>query len=374
MATLPDLYAVLGLARGATEEEIKRAYRQLARELHPDINKDPEAERRFKQITAAYETLKDPARRRQYDLFGTSGRPAVGADMFPFGDVGDLFDAFFGGGLGGRRPRGVRRSRTQRGGDLFAALSLSFEEAVFGTNKEVSVESLGECERCGGTGCEPGTHPSRCARCGGSGEIQDVARSMFGTVMTAHSCTVCDGTGQEIAAPCKTCRGEGRVARMESFTVEVPAGVADGMELRVAGGGQEGRQGGRSGDLYVSLRVKPHPVFERRGQDMFCVLTLSMTQAALGAELEIPTLDGHVERVRIDPGTQSGSVLRLRGYGIPHIGRRARGDMFLNIKVEVPANLSKEERGLLERLGQIRGETPRRGEGMKGRIARPESR
>ena len=257
---------------------------------------------------------------------------------------------------------------------MFAPLTLSFDEAVFGTTKEVGVESLAECDRCGGTGCEPGTHPSRCARCGGSGEIQDVARSVFGTVMTARPCTVCEGTGQEIAAPCKTCNGQGRLPKNVSFTVEVPAGVADGMELRVAEGGQDGRGGGRRGDLYVSLRVKTHPVFERRGQDLVCALSVSMTQAALGAEIEIPTLDGEAEHIRVEPGTQSGTVLRLRGRGIPHIGRRVRGDMFVTVKVEIPDRLSKEERGLLERLAQIRGETPKKGEGLQARLGKLEDK
>src|SRR5438093_9255174 len=356
MARVPDLYAVLGVRPEASDDELKRAYRKLARELHPDVNKDPEAERRFKEVSAAYQTLSDPAKRRQYDLFG-SAQGGGAPDFFPFGDMGDIFDVFFGGGVGSRR-RGGRRTRTRRGEDLFVQLTLSFEEAAFGAQKEVAVDSLESCARCQGSGCEPGTHPSRCTRCGGTGEIQDVARSVFGTVMTARPCTMCEGTGQEIAAPCKTCNGQGRLPKNVSFTVDVPAGVADGMELRVAEGGQDGRGGGRRGDLYVSLRVKTHPIFERRGQDLVCALSVSMTQAALGADIEVPTLDGDAERIRIEPGTQSGTVRRLRGRGIPHIGRRARGDVFVTIKVEIPSDLSNEERGLLERLAQIRGETP----------------
>jgi molecular chaperone DnaJ len=225
--------------------------------------------------------------------------------------------------------------------------------------REVTVESMMSCERCSGSGCEPGTHASRCTRCGGSGEIQDVARGVFGTVMTARLCTVCEGTGEEIAAPCTACDGEGRTPRTQAFKVEVPPGVADGMELRVSGGGQDGRFGGPTGDLYVSLRVKPHPIFERRGQDLVCALPVSMTQAALGTDLDIPTLDGDPERVRIEPGTQSGTILRLRGRGVPNIGRRGRGDLFVTIAVDIPTELSKEERALLERLAELRGEAPR---------------
>jgi molecular chaperone DnaJ len=358
---LPDLYSLLGVRPDASEEEIKRAYRRLAREYHPDVSKDPDAEARFKEINAAYETLKDPVRRRQYDLFGSGG--GVAGSVFPFGDVGDIFDVFFGGGFGGgRRPRDRRRSRTRRGDDLFVSLSLSFEEAVFGVKRDVEVETLVRCARCNGSGCEPGTHPSRCGRCGGSGEIQDVARSVFGTVMTARPCTVCEGTGEEIAAPCTECDGEGRVVKEQTFTVEVPAGVADGMELRVADGGQDGRFGGSRGDLYVSLRVKPHPIFERRGQDLACELPISMTQAVLGADLIIPTLDREGEHLRVEPGTQSGTVVKVRGRGIPHIGRRARGDLYVTVTVETPRSLSREEQALVERLAELRGEASRKGQ------------
>jgi molecular chaperone DnaJ len=360
---LPDLYEVLGVRHDASAEEIKKTYRRLARELHPDVNKDPEAERRFKRITAAYQTLSDPTRRRQYDLFGT---PGAAPDVFPFGDMGDIFDVFFGGGIGGRR-RGSRRTRTHRGEDLFAQLTLTFEEAAFGVEKDVTMDTLDECSRCKGTGCEPGTHPSRCTRCGGSGEVQDVARSVFGTVMTARTCTTCEGTGEQIAAPCTRCRGDGRVARQRTRTVEVPAGVADGMELRVPGWGQGGRHGGGTGDLYVALKVRPHPVFERRGQDLVCGLSVPMTQAALGAEVEIPTLDGEPERIRLEPGTPSGTVLRLRGHGIPNVGRRGRGDLLVTVEVETPKARTKEERELLERLAQLRSEDSKRGRGPAAR-------
>jgi molecular chaperone DnaJ len=361
---IPDLYQVLGVLRNASDEEIKRTYRRLARELHPDVNGDPEAERRFKQITAAYQTLSDPARRRQYDLFGTTGGgPTSGpSDVFPFGDVGDIFDVFFGGGLGGRRRTGRRATRMHRGEDLFVRVGLSFEEAAFGIQRELSIDGLDVCPRCQGSGCAPGTHPSRCGRCGGTGEIQDVSRSMFGTVMTARACTMCDGTGEEIAAPCSDCRGDGRIGATRTVPVEVPAGVADGMELRVPNAGNAGRAGGGPGDLYASLRVEPHPVFERRGQDLVCALDVSMTQAALGSEMKIPTLEGE-EIIRLEPGTPAGTVLRLRGKGVPHLGRRGRGDLFVTVQIETPRPRSKEERALLERLAELRGEAPSKGRG-----------
>jgi molecular chaperone DnaJ len=365
MATIPDLYAVLGVNHDATEEEIKRTYRRLARELHPDVNGDPEAERRFKQITAAYQTLSDPAKRRQYDLFGSDRMPG-GADVFPFGDFGDIFDVFFGGGFGGRR-RTRRRTRTQQGGDLLADVTLTFEESVFGTEKDIALESLKECEPCHGSGCEPGTFPARCARCGGAGEIQDLSRSMFGTVMTARPCTTCEGTGEEIASPCKNCHGLGRVTFSQTTTVDIPAGVSDGMQLRVAAGGQAGRQGGGPGDLYVSLRVRPHAIFERRGDDLVCTLSIPMTQAALGTHLEIQTIEG-TEKLKIDPGTESGSVLRLRGQGVPHLGRRGRGDLFVSVAVETPEPRSKEERSILEQLAEVRGERPPKGTAPTGRL------
>jgi molecular chaperone DnaJ len=362
MAGVPDLYEVLGVAREASDDEIRRAYRRLARELHPDVNDDPEAERRFKQVTAAYQTLSDPSRRRQYDLFGGQAMP----DLFPFGDMGDIFDVFFGGGFGGRRNRG-RRTRTRRGQDLFVRLDLSFDEAAFGAQKEVTVDSLEECARCGGNGCEPGTYPSRCSRCGGTGETQDISRSMFGTVMTARPCSVCEGTGEEIAAPCTVCRGEGRRPARQAITVEIPAGVADGMDLRVSAGGQGGRHGGASGDLYVSLRVEPHPVFERRGQDLVCELPIPMTLAALGGDIEIPTLEG-TEVLRLEPGVESGTVIRLRGKGVHNLGRRGRGDLFVTVAVETPRPRSKEERALLERLAQVRGEGLGSDEGLIGKL------
>ena len=363
MAETQDLYDVLGVHRMASTDDIKKAYRKLARELHPDVNGEPEAGERFKRVTAAYEVLSDPVKRRQYDTFGSQAIP----DLFPFGDI---FDVFFGSGFGGTRTRG-RGTRTRPGEDVFAPVTLTLEEAAFGTQRDVEIQSLETCERCGGTGSEPGTYPTRCTRCGGSGEIQDVQRSFFGTIMTARTCPQCEGTGEEIKYPCAECGGEGRLPRRQTVTVEVPAGVSDGMELRISGAGHSGRQGGPTGDLYLGVTVTPHPFYDRRGSDLVAVLDIPMTQAALGTELEVPTLDGP-ERVRIAPGTQSGTVVRLRGKGVPHLGRRGRGDVLLDVRVATPERLRKEERAALERLAQLRKEPAGGGTPAPASLRRPD--
>ncbi len=368
---MTDLYALLGVRRDAAQEEIKRAYRKLAREHHPDVSDDAGSEDRFKEVTAAYEILSDPAKRRQYDTFGSGSGPLGGQQ---FGDISDIFDFFFGGASpfsGGRGARGRRPSRTQPGEAVAVDLSMSFEEAIFGTRTDVSVEAYETCETCGGIGCAPGTFPSACRACGGRGEVQAVQQSIFGSVMTMRLCATCEGTGEEIVAGCETCRGEGRIPTMRVVTVEVPAGVAEGMELRVTGAGHVGRAGGASGDLYVRLRVRPHAVFARRGQDLFAVLEVPMTQAALGAELEIQTLDG-TERVKLDRGLESGAVIRLKGKGAQHIERRGRGDLFLTVHVSTPDPGGKEERKLLERLAEFRGEVATRGEPATGALRRPD--
>jgi len=349
MAGIRDLYEILGVSQGATQEDIRRAYRRLAREYHPDVSQSHDAEERFKEIAAAYEILFDPEKRAQYDRYGEGGQ-----DVFPFGDVADIFEAFFGaGGFGGRTT--TRRTRIQRGEDLFATVTLMFEEAAFGAHREVDVERLEACDRCAGSGAEPGTAPSRCGTCGGAGQVQDVRRSIFGTVMSARPCGACGGTGEEVLTPCERCRGVGRVAASRTVPVDVPAGVAGGVELRLAGAGHAGRSGGPAGDLYLSIDVQEHAIFERRGQDLFAVLEVPMVQAALGVELELETLDGQ-ERVQVEPGTASGTTYRFRGKGMPNLGRRGRGDLFVTVHVATPTDLSREERRLLEQLGALRGE------------------
>jgi molecular chaperone DnaJ len=364
-----DLYEVLGVPRDASQDDIKRAYRKLAREHHPDVNDDPVAEERFKDVAGAYEILSDPQRRARYDAYGAAGGP----QGQPFADIQDIFDMFFGqggfnvGGFGGRRQG--PRSGARRGEDLGVAVRLSFRDAAFGVRRELDLERLVACDRCLGNGAEPGTAPIACRTCKGAGEVQSVRRSVFGTLMTTTMCQTCGGTGQEIQNPCERCGGQGRIRTVADVKVDIPAGVSDGMELRVAGNGHEGTVGGRPGDLFVRLQVEPAPEFERRGQDLFTVLDISMTQAALGGEVEVEALDG-LERVRVGPGTQSGTVVRLRGKGVPNLNRRGRGDLFVTMHVVTPDDLDREERQLLERLAELRGE--QRNEAIRGTLRRPE--
>ncbi|HEY7401123.1 MAG TPA: molecular chaperone DnaJ [Actinomycetota bacterium] len=366
-----DLYEVLGVAHDATQEDIKRAYRKLARELHPDVNGDPAAEERFKQLAGAYEILSDPEKRQRYDTYGHTGGPAGS----PFTDIQDIFDMFFGGGgfgVGTRTRRGPRRSVSQHGEDLFVQAAFSFHDAAFGVRRDLEIERLVTCDRCMGNGAEPGTAPISCRTCGGTGEVQQVRRSIFGTVMTASVCRVCQGTGQEVLDRCGRCFGQGRRRSVETVTVDIPAGVSDGMELRVSGGGHAGTAGGPAGDLYVGIRVEPSPQFERRGQDLLAVLDVPFTQAALGGEVEVETLDG-VERIKIEPGTESGATVRLRGAGVPNLNRRGRGDLFVTVHVTVPGQLSKDERRVVEELAALRHEETSKRAPAAGRLRRPEA-
>jgi molecular chaperone DnaJ len=366
MAQTRDLYEVLGVPRDASTEEIRRAFRKLAREHHPDVNDDPQAEHRFKEINLAYETLSDPEKRRRYDRFGGEG---LTPDMFSFmGDFTDIFEAFFGSPFGGagRPPTGG----PARGADVHLAMSLTFEEAAFGVGREIPVERRARCETCRGSGAEPGTSPTRCATCEGRGQVSEVRRSVFGTVMTSRACGTCRGSGRIIASPCGTCRGEGRVARRDPITVDIPAGVGDGVELRVEGRGDDGVQGGPPGDLYLTLRVERHPVFERRGSDLACTLELPATQAMLGTEVEVPTLDGTAV-VKLSAGTRPGTVVRVRGAGLPHLGRRGRGDLYVEVDVEVPEGLPRNQRALVEELADLRDERPGKGP-VPGRLRRRE--
>lgn len=346
---MADHYGVLGVAREATREEIKRAYRSLARELHPDTNPDPTASERFKEITHAYEILSDPQKRERYDMFGDDRMGAAG-----FGDfhgISDLFSTFFGGFAGGGSRRGPGR-----GADLLAEVEVTLEEAAEGADREVEVSALIECETCGGSGSAPGTFPVNCTECGGTGELRSVRQTMLGQMITATTCGRCGGSGQEIVDPCKACRGAGRVERTDALTVQIPPGIDDGAQLRVSGRGQAGIRGGRAGDLYVGIRVLPHETFQRAGADLGCEVPVPMTIAALGGIVMVPTLEGP-EELDVRPGTQSGEVVRLPGRGMPRLGARGRGELVVLLKVETPAGLTEEEAGLLQRFAELRNES-----------------
>jgi molecular chaperone DnaJ len=348
-----DYYEVLGVPRSASADEIKRAYRRLAREHHPDANPEsPEDEARFKEVAQAYEVLSNPERRERYDRFGPEGVSGFAGDAQGFGGLGDLFDAFFGGGFGGsqRGPAGP-----PRGSDLEVILDLDFEHAVFGTQQSVSVRTAVLCATCTGRGTAEGTQPVECSECGGSGQVRRVRQSILGQMVTAGPCSRCGGTGEVIASPCAICRGEGRVIEQRSYRADIPAGVDTGSTLRLSGRGAVGPRGGPAGDLYVHIRVRPHDRFTRDGHDLVCEVPLAFTQAALGTHLEFETLDG-TENLVVPAGTQSGRVFKLRGRGVPHVNGRSRGDLLARVRVETPTRLSRAEEDLLRQLADERGE------------------
>jgi molecular chaperone DnaJ len=363
VADTEDYYQLLGVSRNATEDEIKRAYLRLARELHPDANPgDGKAEEKFKRINLAYETLRDPERRRQYDMFGAAGVRGTGAagatgDPFGFGGaggLGDLFDAFFGGGGMGGTGRQAR-SGPRKGEDAESTLTLEFDEAVFGTHHEMTVRLPQTCETCLGIGARPGTTPITCGNCQGTGEVRRVRQSLLGQMVTSSPCPRCGAVGEEITSPCVDCKGEGRRREERTFVVDVPAGVDDGSTLRLPGRGAGGLRGGPAGDLYVHLRVKSHPVLTRHGSDLLAVEHVAVTQAALGVSIPFDTLDG-AEELNLPAGTQSGREVRLKGRGVPHLQSRGRGDLIVTVVVDTPEDLTKEQEELLRRLAELRGE------------------
>ncbi len=353
-----NLYDVLGVAHDASADEIKRAYRKLARKLHPDTNPDdPESEARFKQVAQAYEVLSDPAARERYDRFGS-------VDGFDFGDpfgggggLGDLFDAFFGGAspFGGGGGRGRGPAGPPRGPDIEVVAVLEFADAVFGAKHEVKVRTAIACDVCEGSGATPGSEPTTCPDCNGSGEQRMVRQTMLGQIVSASVCRRCQGQGQIVTDPCSECRGEGRTIVDKTYTVDIPAGVDTGSTLRLTGRGAVGPRSGPAGDLYVKIKVRPHDRFQRQGYDLLEDLPVSMTQAALGHHLSYETLDG-VEDLVIPRGTQSGRVFRLRHRGVPHVEGRGRGDLLVRVVVMTPQDLDAEQEDLLERFAELRGE------------------
>ena len=350
-----DYYDVLGVGRDAGDDEIKGAFRKLARQYHPDVNKAPDAEEKFKEINEAYGVLSDADKRARYDRFGRAGLGSPGGFRDYTVDFADIFDELF-GQFGFSTGRGARRV-PRRGRDLQMGVTLKFEEAAFGVEKEITFERDETCSRCKGSGAEPGTTPTRCPTCGGQGEVRQVRQTILGQMMQSTTCPNCGGRGEVIASPCHTCRGGGLEHRKVRKTVDIPAGVDSGTQIRLAGEGGPGAFGGPNGHLFLLLDVQPHQFFKRRDNDVLLNLDINVAQAALGADVAVPTLDGE-ERLKIPPATQPGKVLRMKGKGVPHLRRRdQRGDQLVIINVEIPAKMSKEQRELFEKLSETLGTT-----------------
>lgn len=362
MADKRDYYEVMGVSKGASDDEIKKAFRKLAKQYHPDLNPDnKEAEKNFKEVNEAYEVLSDKDKRARYDQFGHAGvdpsYSAGAAGGSPFGqdiDLGDIFNSFF-GGFGGNGGARSNPNAPRRGSDLEATVNISFEEAAKGCSKQVSYQNISTCKECNGGGAAKGTSPKTCSACGGTGQVRINQRTPFGVVQTARACDACRGKGKIIEKPCTTCGGTGRVKTKRTVDVEIPAGISDDRILKVGGHGNAGINGGPYGDLHVYVNVRPHPIFERRGDDVWCDIPITFTQATLGAELTVPTLDGKVVYT-IHEGTQPNDVFKLKGKGIPHLGGRGRGDQFVRVTIEVPKNLSSKQKELLKSLEASLGE------------------
>jgi molecular chaperone DnaJ len=349
MSEKRDYYEVLGVDRSATPDEIKKAYRQKARQYHPDVSDASDAETRFKEINEAYEILSDPEKRATFDRFGHAvpGGMGFGYD-FGFRDPFEIFEEVFGRGFGFRTST---RRGPRRGADLRYDLTLTFEEAVFGAEKEIEVTRFETCPECRGSGAEPGTSPVRCSECNGTGQVRRVQRSILGSFVNVTTCPMCQGEGETVPIPCLHCNGEKRVYASRKLSVTIPPGVDHGTQIRLAGEGEMGNRGGSPGNLYVVLTVEPHPIFQRRGDDVLLELQVNVAQAALGAEVKVPTLEGD-EDISIAPGTQSGTVVRLRNKGVPHLRHNGRGDQLVLVRVAVPTKLSREQRRLFKELGQ----------------------
>ena len=354
-----DYYEVLGVSRSASEDEIKKAYRKLAKKYHPDLNPgNAEAEQKFKEVNEAYEVLSDSNKKARYDQFGFAGvDPNYGAGAgggggfggftdFDFGDLGDIFGSFFGGGFGGNSRSS--RSGPQRGESIRVGVTVSFEEAAFGCEKEVTVDRVDQCPTCKGSGCEPGTTPEVCTQCGGSGQVQQRRQTPMGVFATTTTCPKCGGRGKIIHSPCKDCNGTGQQRKRKTIQVNIPAGIDNGQTISLRGQGNAGRNGGPAGDLLITVTVRPHQLFRREGNDVLCEAPITFTQAVLGGEMEIPTIDGKV-KYDIPEGTQTGTTFRLRGKGIPNLNGRGRGDQYVTVYIETPRNLNREQKEALKK-------------------------
>jgi molecular chaperone DnaJ len=366
-----DYYEVLGVTKGASEEELKKAYRKLARQYHPDVNKDnpKEAESKFKEINEAYSVLSDPQKRAAYDQFGHAasdpnfGAGGGGFSDFGFEGFGDIFDMFFGGNSGGQR----RKNGPQRGNDLRYDMEVTFEDAAFGKDATVEIPRTETCPTCKGNCAKPGTPIKTCPACNGSGQVQVTQNTAFGRFVNVRTCDKCQGAGKTIETPCSECSGTGRVRKTRKIDVKIPGGVESGSRLRISGEGEAGLRGGSPGDLYIYIYVKPHAKFERQGNDVISEIKLSITQAALGTTVLVDTLDGKVE-LRIPEGTQHGTSFRMRGHGIVSLRSHNRGDHHVRVKVAVPARLNGEQRELLRKLAVSFGEEVEEDKGFMGKV------
>ena len=350
-----DYYEILGVTRNASNDEIKASFRKLARQYHPDVNKDGDAEEKFKEINEAYGVLSDTEKRARYDRFGKEGLGNMGGFRDYTADFTDIFEELFGRGFGfstGRRSRNSPR----RGRDLTQSVMLTFEEAVFGVEKEIEFQREETCSRCGGSGAEPGTSPMRCSTCNGQGEVRQVRQTFLGQMVQTATCPTCNGRGETISSPCKICRGSGLEIKTVRKRVQVPAGVDGGTQIRLAGEGGPGANGGPNGSLFLILDVQPHQFFKRRENDVILNLDINVAQAALGAEVDVPTLDGE-EKLKIPSGTQPGKIFNIKNKGVPYLRRSGRGDQLVIVNVAVPTKLTKEQRELFEKLAESLGTT-----------------
>ena len=359
-----DYYEVLGVSRGASEDEIKKAYKKMARKYHPDLNPgDKTAEEKFKEVNEAYEVLSDADKKARYDQYGHAGvDPNFGAGgfgggfdgNFDFGDLGDIFGSFFGGGFGGGRR--TNPNAPQRGESIRMSIAISFEEAAFGCEKAVTVERYETCDTCHGNGCAPGTSPEVCPDCHGTGTVQVRRQTPMGVFATSSPCPKCGGKGRIIHQPCKDCRGSGMVRKKKTIQASIPAGIDNGQTISIRGQGNAGKNGGPAGDLLITITVRPHELFRREGTSVLCEAPITFTQAVLGAELEIPTIDGKV-KYTLPEGTQSGTTFRLKGKGIPSINGRGRGDQYVTVYIETPKNLNKKQEEALKKFAETMGES-----------------
>ena len=358
-----DYYEVLGVSKNATDDEIKKAYRSLAKKYHPDMNPgDKEAEEKFKEVNQAYAVLSDAEKKARYDQFGPEAAEGnygggygggAGGFGFDFGGFGDIFGDIFGGGFGGGN---ARRNGPQRGDDLAQRITISFEEAAFGCKKDIKYSKVERCGECGGNGCAPGSSPKTCSKCNGTGQVRVQQRTPLGVFQTTRACDACGGTGQTIENPCKKCKGTGMNSVSKTIEVSIPAGIDDGQRINIRGMGNAGKNGGPAGDLYIAVHVRKHPVFVREEFDIFCEIPITFPEAALGAEIKVPTLEGDTT-YEIPEGTQTGTTFTLRGKGIPYVNGRGRGDLIFKVVVEVPKNMSEAQKDALRKFAEACGKS-----------------